>query len=140
MPYKDKEQERKRNREYTQQKRREIDSCEYKQMKQHNTRCTIRYREDEEFRQRILESHARRRKELKNAVIQAYGGKCARCGESDPRVIAIHHQFGGGNQIRKELKGSSEKVLLDLVKRGFPQDEGIELLCMNCHTKEHAIW
>src|ERR1019366_8045405 len=37
----------------------------------------------------------------KTAAIAALGGKCARCGITDPRVLQIDHVSGGGSQERR---------------------------------------
>ena len=59
---------------------------------------------------------------------------CARCGETDPACLDFHHE----NLDEKELS------VCDMITHGFGRDrlrvkiEDCEVLCANCHRKEHA--
>lgn len=71
-------------------------------------------------------------------LFRALGGKCARCGERDFRVLEIHHSHGDGGKKRKEAGGGSNAGRKD---KSFTEEfgravQGRELLCSNCHTKE----
>lgn len=62
-------------------------------------------------------------------VISAYGGHCACCGEDSIEFLTIEHSKHDGQSHRK-VKGV---FYLSLIRRGFPQDEGLSVLCMNCN-------
>lgn len=65
---------------------------------------------------------------------EAYGGKCACCGEDRWEFLTIDHTNGGGAAERKRLgsSGAGPMFCLRLRKRGYPKDE-YRLLCMNCN-------
>ncbi len=73
-------------------------------------------------------------RKLKKAVIEAYGGKCACCGESHSEFLSIDHINGGGAKHRKSLGilGGGTNFYKWLKKEGFPQGE-YQLLCHNCN-------
>ena len=60
----------------------------------------------------------RLRRKIRNEAIQAYGGKCCRCGFSDPRALQIDHKEGSGLcSPRKSLGGASGFYVL--VEKGI---------------------
>lgn len=63
-------------------------------------------------------------------VIQAYGGKCACCGEARIPFLAIDHINGGGNKHRKAIKLGGN-VALWLARNRMPP--GYRILCHNCN-------
>ena len=72
-------------------------------------------------------------------LIAAYGGKCACCGEAEPKFLTIDHIFNDGSQHRKELFGStrgnmfaSGRLYRWLRQNGYPKDR-FQLLCLNCN-------
>ncbi len=88
-------------------------------------------------RKRDPEAHRERsrryRLKLKTQVIQAYGGKCACCGETEPMFLAIDHVNGGGTKHRKTAGLTSPTQLRNLIiKEGFPKT--YRLLCHNCNS------
>lgn len=69
---------------------------------------------------------------IRKAVVDALGGKCVRCGFSDPRALQIDHVNGGGSKERKERGFSSN--FHKHVLRSFINKEGkYQLLCANCN-------
>ena len=68
---------------------------------------------------------------LRTELINAYGNKCACCGETILEFLTLEHVNGDGKEHRKRV-GSGSKIWLDLKRRGWPQ-EGFTLLCWNCH-------
>ena len=63
------------------------------------------------------------------ALIEFYGGKCVRCGFSDPRALQIDHIHGGG---RKELQSIDRKKYHSL--EYHKKNKGkYQLLCSNCN-------
>ena len=71
------------------------------------------------------------RQRIRSEVLTAYGGRCACCGESEHRFLAIDHVNGGGTKHRKILGGGT-MLYRWLKKQGFPV--GFQLLCHNCNS------
>ena len=71
----------------------------------------------------------------KAETIQAYGGKCRLCGESDPVVLVLHHDGGGGREHRSSVGNGSLGMHKWLKQHGYPSD--IWLLCAHCHMRLH---
>jgi len=65
-------------------------------------------------------------------MIDAYGGKCACCGETEPAFLTIDHINNDGYTKRLEGQGVGAMLYKDLERRGWPKDE-YQLLCMNCN-------
>ena len=72
----------------------------------------------------------RRSKELREAVISHYGGRCADCGYADPRALCIDHVNGDGSQDRK-LRHPMMRLLLHIIQAAFPKS--YQVLCANCN-------
>lgn len=86
---------------------------------------------------KYCEMARRVRVNLRAKVIEAYGSKCACCGESEPAFLTIEHTRRDGAAHRRSLaKSNSAGIYWDLKRRGWPTD-GYELLCFNCN---HASW
>lgn len=79
------------------------------------------------------------RKLLKEETIEAYGGKCRCCGESNLIFLTIDHIDETGAQQRKEmLYFYGGKVYLWLKKQGYPKDN-YQVLCFNCNFAKHTL-
>lgn len=72
--------------------------------------------------------------ELRGQTIEAYGGKCACCGEIERKFLAVDHIHGGGCQHHKELRRRS------IVGAGFHRwlknnnyPDVFRILCNNCN-------
>lgn len=88
----------------------------------------------EEIRARHLAYMSDRRKRLRVDAISKYGGKCTRCGFSDPRALQFDHVHGGGTRELKKhgMKPSYYKMILENM------DGKYQLLCANCNwIKRH---
>lgn len=74
-----------------------------------------------------------RRHEVRLQVIQAYGGRCACCGESNFYFLQLDHIKGGGGKHRKTIGRSSNSTHFYrwLIEQQFPK--GFRLLCANCN-------
>lgn len=72
----------------------------------------------------------RRRIEL----INAYGGRCARCGIDEPIVLDIDHIHDDGHLERKN-GFHGWRLYRKLRKAGYPKDR-YQLLCKNCNWKK----
>lgn len=70
------------------------------------------------------------REALRLRVFEAYGGRCACCGESHPRALTIDHV--------RPLKGRRrpKDVYKLIVRFGFPPD--YQVLCLNCNQLKGA--
>lgn len=78
------------------------------------------------------------KRDLRQRVITAYGGKCVCCGEARYVFLELDHVNGDGADHRRQLKGISpekttgmSKIYIDLIRKGFPS--GCQVLCANCH-------
>jgi predicted metalloendopeptidase len=76
--------------------------------------------------ERYKKKCSERERYKKSMIIQKCGGKCARCGIDDNRILQIHH-LEGTNKERKKKDWRNPN--LDLSK--------IKILCANCHTIMH---
>jgi len=90
-------------------------------------------------RERLLQKQAEKNKQFAEKrrqwlVNYKSGLKCARCGESHPATLTFHHvkpldkSFAIGD-TRFTLKISLKRLLAEIDK--------CEVLCANCHAKEH---
>lgn len=84
-------------------------------------------REHPEARKRIQVDWRWRRR---LAIIEAYGGACAQCGETIPEFLTVDHIDDMGAEHRRHVSGSVFYTWLK--KRGYPKDN-YQLLCMNCN-------
>lgn len=78
-------------------------------------------------RERINELQRERMRGLREDAIDAYGGKCACCGEGWLDYLHIDHINSGGREHRRQVYN----VYRDLQKRGYP--DGYQVLCANCN-------
>ena len=83
---------------------------------------------------RNLYSH-RRQIWCRTLALDAYGGRCACCGEGEPVFLIIDHVIGGGNKHRKKL-GGAHAVFRWLRKNDWP--DGFQVLCHNCNWAKYA--
>jgi hypothetical protein len=74
----------------------------------------------------------RRSRQYKAEVIQAYGGACACCGETQIEFLSIDHINGKGKQHRKNASGVGHQFFAWLKRQGYPK-EGLRVLCHNCN-------
>jgi hypothetical protein len=73
-----------------------------------------------------------RSRELRAAVMHAYGGEsraCACCGEDEPTFLTLDHVNNGGGAHRR-AKGN-QGVYHELRRAGYPP--GFRILCFNCN-------
>ena len=73
------------------------------------------------------------RKKRKMEVIEAYGGSCVCCGETEPVFLTIDHIHNNGNILRKV---ETTQIYAYLKRNGFPKDN-YQLLCFNCNLGKH---
>lgn len=95
-------------------------------------------------RQQKYENDRRYRRRLKLAALEAYGGKCDECGETEPDLLEIDHIHGFGNEHRERLFGYGHaspggwNFYLWLKKNRWP--EGFRVRCRTCHPRERRTW
>ena len=76
-----------------------------------------------------VRAYARRKaRELRDEILDAYGGACACCGERVRDFLTLDHTDGGGSAHRKATWG---KVYQQVKREGFPS--GYRVLCWNCN-------
>lgn len=63
-------------------------------------------------------------------VLFEYGGRCACCGETEPKMLAIDHIEGGGKKHRNS-RDVGRNIATWLVRNGLP--DGFRVLCHNCN-------
>lgn len=71
---------------------------------------------------------------LRKELIEAYGGKCACCGEPRPEFMTIDH-IGGANRdvdVERGCKITGYRLYFKLKSLGFPKD-CYQLLCFSCN-------
>ena len=68
---------------------------------------------------------------LRTMVINAYGGRCACCCETELAFLCIDHLNGGGTQHRFQV-GMGQRFYEYLKREGFPP--GYQVLCYNCNA------
>ena len=70
---------------------------------------------------------------LRQEILEAYGGRCACCGETPPEFLALDHINGRGKKDTPLLKARGLQLYLMLKRLGFPKEE-FRLLCHNCNN------
>lgn len=73
-----------------------------------------------------------RYRRLREEMIEAYGAKCACCGQTGYEFLNIDHVNNDGAEHRKTVGEGASAIMNYLRKRGYPQ-EGFRLLCWNCN-------
>lgn len=94
-------------------------------------------KELEEFRKKECAKSKAVMAKLKKQVFEAYGDKCACCGESEPFFLSIDHVNNNGAEMRKngDYGRSGTAFYQYLRKNNFP--DGFQVLCMNCNIGKH---
>lgn len=86
------------------------------------------YRKTDKGKRSHQGSQERYRRRLRAEAIDAYGGKCKCCGESNPGFMAVAFV---GNNPEDKIQKKALSFHLELRKRGFPKY--YRLLCFNCN-------
>lgn len=77
-----------------------------------------------------------RRRVLKRETIDAYGGKCACCGEAEIAFLCIDHIYNDGAIERRTLGTGVDRFYRWLRKNSYPTDR-YQVLCANCNHAKH---
>lgn len=80
---------------------------------------------------------------LKREIMDAYGGACSCCGETELAFLTIDHIDGNGAEHRREMAAernspwgqAGHATYRWLRKNNFP--EGFQVLCANCNCGKH---
>lgn len=85
------------------------------------------------FREKV----ARYRRSLKSQVMDAYGNRCACCGETQPLFLTVDHVENDGAEHRAGLGHGQggDRIYKWLIREGFPS--GFQILCWNCNVGKH---
>lgn len=78
------------------------------------------------------------RQRLKRLVMNAYGGKCACCGEAELSFLCMDHVNEDGAEHRRALRAAGrggDSIYYWLRDSGFP--DGFQVLCANCNLSKH---
>jgi hypothetical protein len=97
-----------------------------------------RYRVTDSYREWLRGYSKKRYYELKAQLIEAYGGKCQCCGETEPKFLTIDHINGDGAEQRRNGEGSGGPFYYRLRTLGFPKDV-YRLLCYNCNCSRRQF-
>lgn len=94
---------------------------------------TLKYRKEnpEKARQFARTSY----NNMRNRVINKYGGKCASCGESDVRILCIDHVDSNGNQERAIIRTTRLYWRLNKEERL----DKYQVLCLNCNAFKEYV-
>ncbi len=90
------------------------------------------YRKTPKYKQTKVKYQSRRNREFKRFLVDLLGGKCQRCGlqsECDA-IYDFHHP----DPSKKEFTISQ---IRQTTKRVIKEAQKCELLCANCHRREH---
>lgn len=87
------------------------------------------------------------RERVKRQMVEAYGGKCIECGETDFIVLVLDHidDDGAADRIKLRHAANGYKGYMRLRKLGWPKDRH-QLLCHNCnfrkeyHRRRNAVF
>lgn len=71
------------------------------------------------------EAARKNHQKVKRLAMEAYGGKCSCCGESDLRFLTIDHEHNDGTR--------DPRLYQTLKNEGYPKDRGLRVHCYNCN-------
>ena len=80
--------------------------------------------------ERSRELHRKTRERIRLAVLNALGGKCVRCGITDPRVLQINHLNGDGRKDKHNGFLNTNRIYKGITT-GERKD--LNVLCANCN-------
>jgi len=79
-----------------------------------------------------LASRRSKNRKLRISVIEAYGGKCECCAETNIEFLAIDHINGNGRKHRLEVANIGSAFYAWLKRNKYPKT-GLRVLCHNCN-------
>lgn len=90
---------------------------------------------DHHYKAVIANGKKRVQYKLRLEIINAYGGQCACCGETNPLFLSVDHTDNDGNIERKDKKYSKSNFYRFLKRNNYPKDK-YQLLCFNCNLSK----
>ena len=120
MPYKDKEQNRKKSKEYYEENKGRLLLLAKK-----------RYEDNKEYFKKKNAIARERTRNIVNDIKKK--GECAVCGIKDHRVLHFHHK----NSATKEFKIADADAIGVGKRRLYEEMDKCVLLCANCHVIIH---
>lgn len=63
--------------------------------------------------------------------------RCACCGEDNIDFLTLDHVNNDGFHHRKKDRHKGKNTYFDLIKKGFPNDPPLQVLCFNCNCGKH---
>jgi hypothetical protein len=91
-----------------------------------------RYKSSPEYRAKQLAARKVLTAKLRQQMLDNYGRACVCCGDATEAFLTLEHTLRNGKAHRAEV-GAGVGVYLDLRRRGWPKNEGLAILCMNCN-------
>jgi hypothetical protein len=91
---------------------------------------------DPAVKAKYLEGRRNYSRQFRLKLIEAYGGHCICCGETEPKFLELDHVDGGGGKHRKQIGAGAEPLYRWCVKNGFPNT--LQLICANCHNAKSS--
>lgn len=97
-----------------------------------------RYREENLEKTKAASSKANKARwqRLRRQAFDAYGWRCACCGETEPQFLCIDHVNDDGWLKRKKETRVAFGTMGWLEKEGYPS--GFQTLCHNCNFSKHS--
>lgn len=102
-----------------------VGTCSYKNYKMLCKKFNVKNRDSGRAKLWNREYRNKRRKQ----VIEAYGGKCACCGEKEIKFLAYDHVNNDGKDHRKVI--SAQLLTGWIIRNNYPKN--IQILCHNCN-------
>lgn len=73
----------------------------------------------------------------KKIVMEAYGNQCATCGEDRIECLTMDHKNNDGAIQRRQYRYTTgSRFYRWLIKNGFPDNLGLQVLCFNCNCSK----
>ena len=131
MPFKDREKALAYFRKYNHEKR-SRDKQRTCVRRYNKTHPEVLRRAGRNFRLKHPECDEKVRFKKRMWIINFFGGKCIECGETDSRVLQIHHINGKANSKYKRVVNSMSRPQI------IEEAPNLVLLCANCHARKRA--
>jgi len=90
-----------------------------------------KYSSSEQFSDYMREYMREYNAEKRMAALNILGGKCVKCGFSDPRALQIDHINGGGHSERKKIRSTT--IYSKIISNYNVEKYKYQLLCANCN-------
>ena len=87
-----------------------------------------------EKHEELNEKKRKNRAEIKNSIINHYGGMCICCGLKDIDILSIDHINNDGAKHRKITISSGTPFYEWIIDNNFPAD--LQILCLNCNKSK----